>query len=101
MRLIPIVAAAMIIGVSATVASAQSMDTTMKGNPGHAHGASTAGGKPQPVNPAEVQRMDTTMKGNPGHAHGASATAGKPQPVDPAEVKRMDTSDPSTRGAGK
>lgn len=96
MRLIPFVAAA-IIGMSATLAGAQNMDTTMKGNPGHAHGASTTGGTPQPVNPAEVKKMDTT---DPLSARGASATGGKPQPVNPAEVKKMDTSDPlSARGS--
>jgi hypothetical protein len=91
MRLIPIVTFA-VIGMFATVAGAQNADTSMKGNPGHAHGASTTGGKPVPVNPADVDKSDTSMKGNPGHAHGASTAGGKPVPVNPADVKKMDTS---------
>ncbi|MBX9826995.1 MAG: hypothetical protein K2Y27_18645 [Xanthobacteraceae bacterium] len=95
MRYIPIIAAGA-ISLLTTAAIAQNADTSMKGNPGHAHGASTTGGTPKPVNPGDVRKSDTSMKGNPGHAHGASTTGGTPKPVDPAEVKRMDTRDPNS-----
>lgn len=44
---------------------------------------SETGGKPKPVDPAEVRRENTI----PG-ASGASTTGGKPQAANPAEVKR-------------
>ena len=56
MRLIPIVAAAT-IGLFATAAVAQNMNTA---DPNSAPGASATGGKPKPASAAEIKRMDTT-----------------------------------------
>jgi len=56
MRLIPIVAAAT-IGLFATAAVAQNMNTA---DPNSAPGASATGGKPKPASAAEVKKMDTT-----------------------------------------
>jgi hypothetical protein len=79
MRLIPILAA-VTIGLFATAATAQNRD------PGSAPpGVSTTGGKPLPVDPAEVRRDNTA---GPGVAPGAKRDGGKPLPVDPNEVKR-------------
>ena len=55
MRLIPIVAAAT-IGLFATAAVAQNMNTA---DPNSAPGASATGGKPQPASAAEIKRMNT------------------------------------------
>jgi hypothetical protein len=79
MRLIPILAA-VTIGLFATAATAQNRD------PGSAPpGVSTTGGKPQPVDPAEVRRDNTA---GPGVAPGAKTDGGRPLPVDRNEVKR-------------
>ena len=92
MRLLPILAAAT-IGLFATAAAAQNMNTT---DPNSAPGASATGGKPKPANPAEIKKMDTT---DPNSASRA-ATRGKPVKPSAAEIKRMDTTDPnSTPGA--
>ena len=60
-------------------------------DPGSAPLASPTGGRPQPVDPAEVRRDNTR---DPGSAPLASPTGGRPQPVDPAEVRRDNTRDP-------
>jgi hypothetical protein len=81
MRLIPIsILAAVSVGLFATGAVAQSRD------PGSAPpGVSTTGGKPVPVDPAEVRRDNTA---GPGVAPGAKTDGGKPARVDRNEVKR-------------
>lgn len=96
MRLIPILAAAT-IGLFATAAVAQNMNTT---DPNSAPKASQAGkGKVQRPMGGEVKKMDTT---DPNSAAGASATGGKPG----SGVNRASTADPnsapgaSTTGAG-
>ena len=77
MRFIPILAA-VTIGLFATAAVAQNRD------PGSAPpGVSATGGKPVPLNPAEVKRENAT----PG-APSVSTTGGKPVPVDRNEVKK-------------
>jgi hypothetical protein len=55
MRLIPIVAAAT-IGLFATAAVAQNMNTA---DPNSAPGASATGGKPKPASAAEIKGMNT------------------------------------------
>ena len=90
MRLIPIVAAVS-IGLFATAAAAQNMNTA---DPNSAPGASATGGKPvKRPSAAEIKRMDTA---DPNSAPGASATGGKPKPASAAEIKRMDTADPNS-----
>ena len=90
MRLIPIVAAAT-IGLFATAAVAQNMNTA---DPNSAPGASATGGKPvKRPSAAEIKRMDTA---DPNSAPGASATGGKPKPASAAEIKRMDTTSPNS-----
>ena len=85
MRLIPIVAAAT-IGLFATAAVAQNMNTA---DPNSAPGASATGGKPvKRPSAAEIKRMDTA---DPNSAPGASATGGKPKPASAAEIKGMNT----------
>ena len=81
MRLIPIsILAAVSVGVFVTGAVAQNRD------PGSAPpGVSTTGGKPVPVDPAEVRRDNTA---GPGVAPGAKTDGGKPARVDRNEVKR-------------
>ena len=94
MRLIPIVAAAT-IGLFATAAVAQNMNTA---DPNSAPGASATGGKPvKRPSAAEIKRMDTA---DPNSAPGASATGGKPQPASAAEIKRMNT-DPNAMTSGQ
>jgi len=90
MRLIPIVAAAT-IGLFATAAVAQNMNTA---DPNSAPGASATGGKPvKRPSAAEIKRMDTA---DPNSAPGASTTGGKPKPASAAEIKRMDTTSPNS-----
>jgi hypothetical protein len=89
MRLIPIVAAVS-IGLFATAAAAQNMNTA---DPNSAPGASATGGKPVKPSAAEIKRMDTA---DPNSAPGASATGGKPKPASAAEIKRMDTTSPNS-----
>ena len=89
MRLLPILAAAS-IGLFATAAAAQNMNTT---DPNSAPGASATGGKPVKPSAAEIKRMNTT---DPNSAPGASATGGKPLKPSAAEIKRMDTTDPNS-----
>ena len=81
MRLISIpILAAVSVGLFATGAVAQNRD------PGSAPpGVSTTGGKPLPVDPAEVRRDNTA---GPGVAPGAKTDGGKPARVDRNEVKR-------------
>ena len=77
---------ALLAGLSVTFASqalAQSIPGPDPGGP--APGVSATGGKPLPVNPAEVRRDNTA---DPNSAPGASPTGGKPVPVDPAVVRR-------------
>ena len=89
MRLLPILAAAT-IGLFATAATAQNMNTT---DPNSAPGASATGGKPVKPSASEIKRMNTT---DPNSAPGASATGGKPLKPSAAEIKRMDTTDPNS-----
>jgi hypothetical protein len=95
MRLIPILTAAT-IGLFATAAVAQNMNTT---DPNSAPGASSTGGKAKRPASGEIKKMDTT---DPNSAPGASATGGKPS----GQVNRESTADPnsapgaSTTGAG-
>jgi hypothetical protein len=89
MRFLPILAAAT-IGLFATAATAQNMNTS---DPNSAPGASATGGKPKRANPAEIKKMDTS---DPNSAPGVSATGGKPQKPSAAEIKRMDTTDPNS-----
>ena len=84
---------ALLAGLSVTFASqalAQSIPGPDPGGP--APGVSTTGGRPLPVNPAEVKRDNTA---DPNSAPGASPTGGRPVPVDPAEVRRDNTNDPN------
>jgi hypothetical protein len=93
MRFIPVIAAAT-IGLFATAAVAQNMNTA---DPNSAPGASATGGKPvKRPSAAEIKRMDTA---DPNSAPGASATGGKPKPASAAEIKRMDTDPNSASGA--
>ncbi len=89
MRLIPIpILAAVTIGLFATAAVAQNKD------PGSAPpGVSTTGGKPVPVDPAEVRRDNTA---GPGEAPLVSPDGGRPLPVDPAELRRDNTANPGS-----
>jgi hypothetical protein len=95
MRLIPILAAAT-IGLFATAATAQNMNTQ---DPNSAPKASSTGGKVKRPASGEIKKMDTT---DPNSAPGASATGGKPS----GTVNRASTVDPnsapsaSTTGAG-
>ena len=66
MRFIPVIAAAT-IGLFATAAVAQNMNTA---DPNSAPGASATGGKPKPASAAEIKRMDT----DPNSASGASTS---------------------------
>jgi hypothetical protein len=94
MRFIPVIAAAT-IGLFATAAVAQNMNTA---DPNSAPGASATGGKPvKRPSAAEIKRMDTA---DPNSAPGASATGGKPKPASAAEIKRMDT-DPNATTSGQ
>jgi hypothetical protein len=79
MRFIPILAA-LTIGMFATAAVAQNTNTR---DPNSAPGVSSTGGKPVPVNPAEVKRDNTK---DPGSS--TVGSGGKPMPVNPAEIKR-------------
>ena len=95
MRLIPIVAAAT-IGLFATAAVAQNMNTA---DPNSAPGASATGGKPvKRPSAAEIKKMDTT---DPNSAPGASATGGKPKPASAAEIKGMNTDPNSATTSGQ
>jgi|KBSMisStandDraft_5_1062788.scaffolds.fasta_scaffold1527408_1 hypothetical protein len=95
MRLIPIVAAAT-IGLFATAAVAQNMNTA---DPNSAPGASATGGKPvKRPSAAEIKRMDTA---DPNSAPGASATGGKPKPASAAEIKGMNTDPNSATTSGQ
>jgi hypothetical protein len=69
-------------------ASAQNYDTS---DPNSAPFASSTGGRPVPLNRAEVRRDNTA---DPNSAPFASPTGGRPVPVDPAEVRRDNTADP-------
>jgi hypothetical protein len=89
MRLIPIVAA-LTIGLFASGAVAQNY---LQGEPGEAPGVSTTGGKPVPVDPAEVRRDNTA---GPGEAPLVSPDGGRPLPVDPAELRRDNTANPGS-----
>ena len=60
MRLIPTVAA-LTIGLFASGAVAQNY---LQGEPGEAPGVSTTGGKPVPVDPAELRRDNTANQGS-------------------------------------
>jgi hypothetical protein len=95
MRLIPIIAAAT-IGLFATAAVAQNMNTA---DPNSAPGASATGGKPvKRPSAAEIKRMDTA---DPNSAPGASATGGKPKPASAAEIKGMNTDPNSATTSGQ
>ena len=89
MRLIPILTA-VTIGLFATVAVAQNRD------PGSAPpSVSTTGGKPVPVDPAEVRRDNTS---GPGVAPRAKTDGGRPLPADRNEVKRENAIPGAFRG---
>ena len=76
------------IGLSANTASA----AYLQGEPGEAPLVSQDGGKPVPVNPAEVRRDNTA---GPGVAPLVPEDGyGKPAPVSPAELRRDDTANP-------
>jgi len=81
MRLIPILAAAS-IGLFATAAAAQNMNTA---DPNSAPKASQTGGKPS----GQVNRANTA---DPNSAPGASQTGGKPS----GNVNRASTADPNS-----
>ena len=87
--------AAVVIGAMAisALASGSQAQNYLQGDPGEAPLASPTGGKPVPVDLAEVMRDNTA---DPGSAPLASPTGGKPLPVDPAEVKRDNTADPGS-----
>src|ERR1700742_2476195 len=92
MRLLPIITATA-IGLFATAAVAQNMNTQ---DPGSAPGASSAGkGKVSAPSRNEVQKMNTQ---DPNSAPGASATGGKAmttgQAADPAA--KANTADPNS-----
>jgi hypothetical protein len=93
MRLLPLIAAAT-IGLFATAATAQNMNTS---DPNSAPGASSTGGKVKPPSAGEVKKMDTT---DPNSAPGASATGGKPRA---GQTQNMDTvqSNPNRPSAGQ
>jgi hypothetical protein len=82
--------AAVTIALFASGAVAQNY---LSGEPGEAPGVSQDGGKPLPVDPAEVRR-DTTA--GPGQAPLVSEDGGKPLPVDPAELRRDNTAKPGS-----
>ena len=89
---------ALLVGLSATAFASQALAQSSPGrantaDPGSAPGASTTGGRPVPVNPADVRRDNTA---DPGSAPGTSSTGGRPVPVDPAEVRRDNTADPGS-----
>jgi hypothetical protein len=94
-RYLAAVVAAIVIGPLASIAVAQNYP---KGDPGEAPLASPTGGKPAPVDPAEVKRDNTA---SPGSAPLASTTGGKPQAVDPAELKRDNTANPGSLPSAK
>jgi hypothetical protein len=85
---------ALLVGLSVTAVASQALAQSIPGpDPGGpAPGVSTTGGRPLPVNPAEVKRDNTA---DPNSAPGASPTGGRPVPVDPAEVRRDNTNDPN------
>lgn len=87
MRLVPTLAA---VGLFASVAVAQNY---LQGEPGEAPLVSSDGGKPLPVDRAEVRRDRTA---GPGVAPLASQDGGKPLPVDPAELRRDNTANPGS-----
>jgi hypothetical protein len=93
MRLLPIIAAAT-LGLFATAATAQNMNTT---DPNSAPGASSTGGKAKRPTAGEIRKMDTT---DPNSAPGASATGGSARAPSAAEVKKMDTTDPNSARTG-
>jgi hypothetical protein len=80
--------AAVTIALVTSVAVAQNYQT---GEPGEAPGVSATGGRPLPVNPAEVKRDNTA---DPGSAPLVSPDGGRPLPVDPAELRRDNTANP-------
>src|SRR4051812_7329635 len=95
MRLIPIIAAAT-IGLFATAATAQNMNTQ---DPNSAPKASSTGGKLKRPASGEIQKMDTT---DPNSAPKASATGGKPMGT--TGQQNMDTANkgnPNTPSAGQ
>jgi hypothetical protein len=99
--------AAMTIGLLASAAVAQNYNTGGRpvpvdpaevrrdntADPNSAPLASPTGGRPVPVDPAEVRRDNTA---DPNSAPLASTTGGRPVPVDPAEVRRDNTADPGS-----
>src|SRR6476659_8980219 len=95
MRLIPIIAAAT-IGLFATAATAQNMNTA---DPNSAPKASSTGGKVKRPTASEIKKMDTT---DPNSAAKASATGGKP--IGTTGQQNMDTvnqGNPNTPSAGQ
>jgi hypothetical protein len=94
MRLLPIIAAAT-IGLFATAATAQNMNTT---DPNSAPGASSTGGKPMRPNAGEVKKMDTT---DPNSAPGASATGGKVRAGGSQNMDTVQTGNPNRPSAGQ
>ena len=84
MRLLAIVAAAT-IGLFASAAVAQNMNTT---DPNSAPGASSTGGKAKRPSSGEIKKMDTT---DPNSAPRASQTGGKPAAA--TSGQSMDTVD--------
>ena len=88
MRFIPILAA-MTIGLFATAATAQNMNTR---DPNSAPGASTTGGQPVPVNPAEVRRDNTADPNSAPRGRTDGGRVNPNVPLDPAG--RANTKDP-------
>ncbi len=86
MRVLPIVAAAA-IGLFASAAVAQNMNTT---DPNSAPGASSTGGKVKRSTAREINKMSTT---DPNSAPRASAKGGKMRkPMTTGQSQNMDTS---------
>ena len=86
---------ALLVGLSVTAFASQALAQNIPGpDPGGRDpNASSSGGRPVPVNPAEVRRDNTA---DPGSAPGASTTGGRPVPVNPGEVRRDNTADPGS-----
>ena len=94
MRLLPIIAAAT-IGLFATAATAQNMNTS---DPNSAPGASSTGGKAKRPAPGEIKKMDTT---DPNSAPGASPTGGKPTAGGSQNMDTVQKGNPNRPSAGQ
>lgn len=85
-----VIVGSMAISALASSSRAQNYNTS---DPGSAPLASPTGGRPVPVDAAEVRRDNTA---DPGSAPRASTTGGPPVPVDSAELRRDNTADPGS-----